>query len=254
MIPHVLPEVIAGRIQRKLRPPYFGPHIGVLGHTRSGKDYAARHLILLARPRSAVIVLDVKASHHSSICGRAGCAGAGDATWCGWGRDYLPGDDLGELFRPSREHAHRVRVMVPAVGGRELVEPVLNRLGAVGECGVIMSDTGHITEPSNRGGLGLGGLVTRRMSEGASAGLWFVPCSTSAAYAESGVKDQVSATLIGQTSSHKMRATFAELAGLPKHGRAALDVLKPREFLYVDHADGDPALAITSARLTGRTA
>jgi hypothetical protein len=72
------------------------------------------------------------------------------------------------------------------------------------------------------------------------------------------VRDQARTKLLGVTSSAEQRKRFAELAGLDGRqydgARAQLAELAPRQFLYVDHADGAPALAITSARAPEATA
>jgi hypothetical protein len=254
-IPLVPAEVVAGRIQRRiLRPLVVCPHIGVIGHSRSGKDYLVRHLVLgLAKPLAKAVVLDVKPGHDPQGCPAARCEGLGDQTWCGWGRDVaeLPGH-LGT------GHC-RWRLLVP--GGdsaRRVAEQALDQLGAVRETVVILSDAGRITEPPNRGGLSLGGRVSRLMSEGASGALTVVACSTSAAWAESSIKDQTPTKLVGQVSGKKARDDVAHLAGLPSYARRALDSLPDKHFVYADHLDGEPALAIVTAprpaQLAGRAA
>jgi hypothetical protein len=241
-IPLVPPEIVAGRIQRRiLRPLIVCPHIGIIGHSRSGKDYLVRHLILgHAKPLAKAVLLDVKTGHDHGSCPVPGCAGRGDQTWCGWGID------VSEL--PAHLEAGQYRVLVP--GGdsaKQIAERVLDQLAAVREVIVILSDAGRITEPPNRGGLSLGGRVSRIMSEGASGGLTVISCSTSAAWSESSIKDQTPTKLIGQVSGKKARDDVAHLAGLPSWARPALDSLPDKHFVYADHLDGEPALAIVKA-------
>jgi hypothetical protein len=254
-IPLVPPEVVAGRIQRRiLRPLVVCPHIGVIGHTRSGKDYLVRHVVLgMTKPLARAAVLDVKLGHDPAGCPAPRCAGLGDQTWCGWGNDVGAGCERGEL--PERLGAARWRVLIPGSdGARPLAERTLGQLAAVRECVVILSDAGRITEPPNRGGLALGGLVSRLMSEGASGGLTVIACSTSAAWLESSIKDQTPTKLIGQVSGKKARDDVAHLAGLPAWARPALDSLPDKHFVYADHLDGEPALAIVTAPAPGQLA
>ena len=259
-IPLVAPERVAGRLQRRiLRPLVVCPHVAVIGHSRSGKDFIVRHLILgMAKPLARAVLFDVKQGHEPGSCGVPGCAGLGDQTWCGWGVDVGDGAQLAEL--PDQLGTGRYRVLVPGAydTGRAVVMPLLggrvgdreipSRLGAVRELVVILSDAGRITEPPNRGGLGLAGPVSRLMSEGASGGLTVIACSTSAAWAESSIKDQTPTKLIGQVSGKKARDDVAHLAGLPSYARPALDTLPDKHFVYADHVDGEPALAIVKAR------
>ncbi len=241
-IPLVPPELVAGRIQRRiLRPLVVCPHIAVIGHSRSGKDYLVRRLVLgLAKPLARAVVLDVKLGHDPAGCPAPGCAGRGDQTWCGWGRD------VAEL--PAHLGTARWRLLVPGGdGAKRTVERALGQLAAVRETVVVLSDAGRITEPPNRGGLALGGLVSRLMSEGASGGLTVIACSTSAAWAESSIKDQTPTKLVGQVSGKKARDDAAHLVGLPGWARPALDALPDKHFIYADHLDGEPALAIVKA-------
>jgi hypothetical protein len=241
-IPLVPPEVVAGRIQRRiLRPLVVCPHIGVLGHSRSGKDYLVRHVVLgMTKPLARAAVLDVKLSHDPAGCPVPGCQGRGDQTWCGWGRD------VAEL--PDHLGTDHWRLLVPGGdGAKPAAERALDQLAAVRETVVILSDAGRLTEPPNRGGLALGGLVSRLMSEGASGGLTVIACSTSTAWAESSIKDQTPTKLIGQISGKKARDDAAHLAGLPSWARPALDSLPDKHFVYADHLDGEPALAIVTA-------
>lgn len=244
MIPFVAPEVVAGRLRRRiLRPPEVNPHVLVLGDSRSGKDYLVRHLILgQAVGLARAVVLDVSPPSVPGV--------PGDPTWAGWGIDVGAGCEAGEL--PVHLGARRYRAIVPGgEAARPFAERVLEQVGAVREVVLVISDAGRITEPANRGGLGLGGLVSRLMSEGAKGALTVIACSTSAAWAEAGVKDQARTKFLGVTSTAEQRKRFAELAGLDgahAYGRAALAELAPRQFIYVDWADGAPVLAITSAR------
>jgi hypothetical protein len=239
MIPNVPPEVIAGRLRRRiLRPPGVNPHLLVLGDSRSGKDFLVRHLILgQAIGLARAIVLDVSPM--------------GDQTWDGWGTDVGPGCQLAEL--PARLEAPRYRVRIPAgAEGRPVAEAALEQVHASRYIVLVISDAGRITEPPNRGGLGLGGVVSRLMSEGAKDALTVIACSTSAAWAEAGVKDQARTKLLGITSTGEQRRDFAKLAGLDgsqfAYARDAHATLAARQFLYADWADGAPALAITKAR------
>jgi hypothetical protein len=253
-IPLVPAEIVAGRLQRRVLGSLAeNPHIAVVGQSRSGKDYIARHLILgLAKPLSKAVVFDVKPFHHPSTCRVPGCQGRGDQTYCGWGADVGAGCEAPTL--PAHLGAGRYRVIVPADyrKARELLEPLIEvggQLAEVRETHVVFSDTGRITEPQHRGGFNFGGAVSRLMSEGASTGLPVVACATSVAWAESSVKDQTPTKLIGQITGKRATDMVAELAGLPKWARPALDSLPPRHFLYVDHADGgEQALAIVHAR------
>lgn len=245
-IPYVPPEIVAGRMQRRvLGSLSSNPHIGVLAPSRGGKDYLVRHLILeMAKPLAKAVALDVK-PFHTPV---EGCTGRGDHTLCGFGTDVGDGCQLAEL--PAHLGARRYRVLVP--GGHEpalaAVGRVLDQLGAVREVILYLTDAGRITEPRKRGGLDLGGPLSRLMSEGASTGLSVIACSTSAAWAESSIKDQTPTKLVGGVTGKKARDDVANLAGLPPYARPALDSLPAKHFIYADHADGaEPALAITKA-------
>jgi hypothetical protein len=250
-IPVIAPEVIAGRLRRRiLRPPEVNAHLLCLGDSGSGKDFFTRHVVLgLAVPLARAIVLDV--TRHQTAPGVLG-----DATWAGWGTDCGPGGELPEL--PAHLSAGRYRVLVPAgEHAGHVVRGVLEMVDTVGEVVLVISDAGRVTEPSNRGGLGLGGPVARLMHEGRKRSITVIACSTSAAWAESGVKDQARTKLLGITSSGEQRREFAKLAGLEgdyAYAREALARLAPRQFLYCDWADGRPALAITSAGAAGQAA
>jgi hypothetical protein len=245
-IPSAAPEVIAGRIQRRiLGSTDDNPHIAVIGPSRSGKDFLVRHLILgTAKPLGRAINLDVK-PFHAPI---DGCGGRGDHTYCGWGIDVGRGCELEQL--PEHLGTRRYRVLVPGgyESGRAAVLPVLAYVSAVRQLILLLSDAGRITEPHHRGGLNLAGEVSRLMGEGASTQLSVIACSTSDKWAESAIKDQTPTKLIGTVTGKKARDSVAELAGLPAAGRRALDSLPAKHFLYADHADGaEPALAITKA-------
>jgi len=229
-IPTVPAEVVAGRVQRRIRPPEFNPHIAVLGNSGSGKDHFVRWLLETTRPAERTLVLDVKPG--------------GDPVWNGWGQDVT---DLPPTLAPTGPQQCRYRLIVQrGEDGRAAAERALEYAYEVRELTMVIADVGHITERRERGGMALGGAVTRAIGEGRSGSLSVVACSTSAAWAESGVKDQPAAFLFGQTTG-AMADTFAKLGGLPAEARTALATLRPREFLYVDHADGDAALAITRA-------
>lgn len=255
-LPLIPPAVIAGRLQRRVLSSLSdNPHIGVIGPSRSGKDYYVRRVILgMAKPLAKAVVLDVKPFHARGPMCAADCTQRGDATWCGWGIDVGDRCQLEQV--PEHLGPRRYRVLIPGgfEAGRAAVVPLIgdgDRLGqfaTVREVMLVLSDSGRITEPRKRGGLDLGGPLSRLMSEGASTAVPVVACSTSDKWAESSIKDQTPTKLIGGITGKKARDDVANLAGLPSYARPALDALPLRHFVYCDHADGaEPALAITSA-------
>jgi hypothetical protein len=245
MIPTVAPEVVAGRMRRRiLRPPGVNPHVLVLGDSGSGKDHLVRHLILgRAVPLARAIVLDV--TRYQQTPGVLG-----DPTWAGWGVDV--GEGGGRRDLPAHLNGGRYRVLVPpGDAARGVVADALGLVDAVGEVVLVISDAGRVTEPANRGGLGLGGPLARLLHEGRKRSITVIACSTSTAWIESGVKDQARTKLLGVTGGAEQRREFAKLAGLEGGyavHREALARLAPRQFLYADWADGAPALGVTSAR------
>jgi hypothetical protein len=255
-LPLVAPEVIAGRLQRRVLGSLSdNPHIGVIGPSRSGKDHFVRFVILgLAKPLAKTVVFDVKPFHARGPKCAPDCSQRGDATWCGWGTDVGEGCQLERM--PEHPGPKRYRVLVPGGydAGRAAVVSLigdgdqLGQLAAVREVMIVLSDAGRLTEPKARGGLALGGPLSRLMSEGASTAVPVVACSTSDKWAESSIKDQTPTKLIGGITGKQARDNVANLAGLPSYARPALDSLPARHFVYCDHADGgEPALAITTA-------
>lgn len=244
MIPTIAPEIVAGRMRRRiLRPPGVNPHVLVLGDSGSGKDHLVRHLVLgQAVPLARAIVLDV--TRYNQAPGVLG-----DPTWAGWGADVGEGAELAAL--PPHLGAGRYRVLVPpGEAARGVVADALELVDSVGEIVLVISDAGRVTEPTNRGGLGLGGQLARLLHEGRKRSISVIACSTSTAWIESGVRDQARTKLLGVTGTAEQRREFAKLAGL-EGGYAAhreqLARLAPRQFIYADWADGAPALAITAA-------
>lgn len=245
MIPLIAPEVVAGRMRRRvLRPPEVNPHCLILGDSGSGKDFLVRRLILgRAIPFARAIVLDVTRYHQAPGV-------LGDPTWAGWGVDVGEGGERASL--PAHLDGGRYRVLVPpGEAARTVVTDALGLVDAVGEVVLVVSDAGRITEPPNRGGLGLGGQLSKLLQEGRRRSITVIVCSTSTNYLERGAATQARTKLLGLTSTAEERKRFTEQAGLDgrqyTYAHEALARLAPRQFIYIDWCDGLPAIARTSA-------
>jgi hypothetical protein len=233
VIETVGPEIVAGRIQRRIRPP-ANAHISIIGGSGCGKDYLARYLLETARPAERAIVLDVTGWPD------------GDPAWDGWG------DDMAEM--PSQLPAGgRVRVITQlGPEGAKAARNVIRYARHIGRVALVLGDTGDVTETEGgREGMGLSGPVDRMLSGTRKRGTMVLACSTSAKYASASVQDQPRCFLLGYTAGSGIDAliTAAGLARRPERPEVAavLRDLPPWRFLYVDYADGPPLLGITQA-------
>jgi hypothetical protein len=228
-VPDVPWALVAGRIQRRiLQAPHVNPHFVLLAQTRGGKDHLIRWGILPVIPMHRTVVLVTK---HG-----------GDDTWAGWGNvvsDLKPGFGRG----PDGTPRYLIQLR-PGAADTAQVRRLLEMFAAEGEMAVILGDAARITDPPNRGGMHLDGLVTAMMEQGAGIGLTVGACANSASWAASGLKDQAAAVLIGLAGG-AMRKEFAEIAGLPRAMRPVLDTLAPHWWLYTDHADREMLTGIT---------
>jgi hypothetical protein len=237
-VPEILFPDVAARVRRYWRPRDLNPHMTVLGPTRSGKDHLARYGILpLLGPAARIVVLIVKPG--------------GDRTWTSgpsgpWG-NQIAAADLAPGFGYGPDGTARYLVYVPpGPAAVDTVKRLIEMFAMVGELVLVLGDVARITEPDHRGGMGLGGRVTRMMNESAAIGGTVIACANSAGWAETGVKDQSEVVWVGHTINAKMRTDFANIAGMPPETRAALDTLPAHSWLYVDHRSGQAIVARTS--------
>jgi hypothetical protein len=239
---HGVPAVdfaqVAGRLQRNWRPHQMNPHQALFGHSGAGKSHLVRYGILpQAGPVAPAVVIDVTAG--------------GDRIWNGWGNDVA---DVGELPCPLRLGPNgrpHYRIVRPGGLTRADVARVLEQLAIEAEAILVMDDASSITENQGiRGGMGLGGLVDKMLREGRSNALTVILGLNSVAWAGSGAKFLPGAVWIGYTQSKAMRDDFANVAGLPKAARGALELphLPPKRWLYstVDESEGLHVLALTT--------
>jgi len=228
----VVPEVpftrVAGRVQRNWQPIEANPHMALFAQTRGGKSHLIRHGLLPLVPLARVVVIDVKPG--------------GDLTWHGWGHDVT---ELAHGFglSPTGWPRYRIRVQ-PGADGSAQVRRVLEQIAAEGEAVLVIDDARRVTD-QHAPGLGLGHVVDHLLLEGAGLGVTVILGANSTAWATSSLKDQCGVIWIGHTRSGEQRDKFADLAGLPKAARPALDNIAPRHWLYTDYAGEELALALT---------
>lgn len=236
----VLPfAAVAGRVQRVMaEPTRRNPHQVILGRSRTGKDYLVRYgLLPLLYPVARVVVFAPKSGE--------------DDTWDGWGQDVMADELPPDLIRTDGESDPfwRVRIRPGSLEARaKQGRGLLDLLAELGSVVLVLSDAGHITEHLSRGGMGLGGVVARVMSEGASNRLQVIACVNSTAWSESGLKTQAETMWVGATKGMAERKAFADIAGIPNYARPELERLPSRKFMYSDDHDGggdNAMLAIT---------
>ncbi|MGH3523517.1 MAG: hypothetical protein ACRDU4_12000 [Mycobacterium sp.] len=215
----------------------------LLAATRSGKDHLIRWGILPVIPLERIVVLMTKRG--------AGQYGD-DETWQGWGNLAGPAD-LAPGFGRGDDGTPRYRIpLVPGRTGPDEVKQLLEQLAAEGEVIVVIGDAGRLTDHKNSGGFGCERHITDMMREGAGIGLSVIACANSSNWAASGIRDQAAAVLIGRSGA-AMRDKFSEIAGLEgkSPARRVLDTLRPRWWLYTDHADGELLAGITHPPAAG---
>jgi hypothetical protein len=220
---------VAGRVQRNWRPIAVNPHQALFAQTRGGKSHLIRWGILPLAAYDRVVVIDVKPG--------------GDLTWNGWGEDVT---ELRPGFGRSSTGWPRYRVRVLAGDdGKAQVRRILEQLGAEGEVILVVDDARRVTD-HHAPGLGLGNVVDHLLLEGAGIGLTVILGANSTAWATSSLKDQCGAIWLGHARSKDQRDNFADLTGLPKSHRPALDSIAPRSWLYTDYSGDELMLALTS--------
>jgi hypothetical protein len=223
-------ERVAGRVQRNWRPLEANPHQALFAQTRGGKSHLIRYGILPLAAYDRIVVIDVKPG--------------GDLTWHGWGEDVT---ELRPGFGRSTTGWPRYRVRVlPGDDGAAQVRRILEQLGAEGEAILVIDDARRVTD-HHTPGLKLGNVVDHLLLEGAGIGLTVILGANSTAWATSSLKDQCGVIWLGHTRSKDQRDSFADIAGLPKSDRPALDSIAPRSWLYTDYSGEELRLALTRA-------
>jgi hypothetical protein len=228
-VPDVPFERVAGRMQRHWQPTKANPHQALFAQTRGGKSHLIRYGILPVVPYARIVVIDVKPG--------------GDETWDGWGNDV---GELPPCSGPGDNGWPRYRLKVRPGEGQEQVRRVLEQLAVEGAAVIVIDDARRVTD-ARAPGFGLGNVVDHLLLEGAAIGITVILGANSTAWATTTLKDQCATIWVGHTRSASMRDNFADLAGLPKSIRPALNHIAPRQWLYTDYA-GDEGLMLARTR------